>query len=34
MDQSILDLYNAGYITQETALSYADNPDQLRRRMG
>lgn len=34
MDQSILELYNAGYITQETALSYADNPDQLRRRMG
>ena len=34
MDQSILDLYHAGYITQETALSYADNPDQLRRRMG
>ena len=34
MDQSILDLYKAGYITQETALSYADNPDQLRRRMG
>ena len=34
MDQSILELYNAGYITRETALSYADNPDQLRRRMG
>lgn len=34
MDQSILELYHAGYITQETALSYADNPDQLRRRMG
>ena len=34
MDHSILELYNAGYITQETALSYADNPDQLRRRMG
>lgn len=34
MDQSILDLYHAGFITQETALSYADNPDQLRRRMG
>ena len=34
MDQSILELYHAGFITQETALSYADNPDQLRRRMG
>ena len=34
MDHSILDLYHAGFITQETALSYADNPDQLRRRMG
>lgn len=34
MDQSLLALYKAGKITAETALSYADNPDQLRRRMG
>ena len=34
MDQSILDLYQAGRITRETALNYADNLEQLRRRMG
>ena len=34
MDQSILALYRAGHITLETALDYADNPDQLRRRLG
>jgi twitching motility protein PilT len=34
MDQSILNLYRAGHITRETALDYADNPDQLHRRMG
>ena len=34
MDQSILALCKAGAITPETALSYADNPDQLRRRLG
>ena len=34
MDQSILALYQAGRITRETALNYADNPEQLRRRMG
>lgn len=34
MDQSILKLYNEGYITRDTALYYADNPDQLRRRLG
>ena len=34
MDQSLLALFKAGKITAETALSYADNPDQLRRRMG
>ena len=34
MDQSILNLYQAGEITKETALDHADNPEQLRRRMG
>ncbi len=34
MDQSILALCKAGAITSETALSYADNPEQLRRRLG
>ena len=34
MDQSILELYRRGAITMETALGYADNPDQLRRRLG
>ena len=34
MDQSILNLYKAGEITRETALEYADNPDQLQRRLG
>ncbi len=34
MDQSILELYRQGRITRETALSYADNPEQLQRRMG
>jgi len=34
MDQSILNLYQAGNITRETALDHADNPDQLARRMG
>ena len=34
MDQSILQLYQRGRITKETALEYADNPDQLFRRMG
>ena len=34
MDQSILSLYKAGKITEETALNYADNPEQLRRRLG
>lgn len=33
MDQSILALYRAGQITMETALDYADNPEQLRRRL-
>ncbi len=34
MDQSILQLYRDGRITRETALGYADNPEQLLRRMG
>ncbi len=33
MDQSILQLYRDGKITQETALGYADNPEQMLRRM-
>ena len=34
MDQSILNLYKAGRITEETALDYADNPEQMIRRLG
>ena len=34
MDQSILGLYRKGVITKETALEYADNPEQLRRSIG
>ena len=34
MDQSLLALYKGREISAETALSYADNPDQLKRRMG
>ena len=34
MDQSLLALYKGGEVTAETALAYADNPDQLKRRMG
>lgn len=33
-DQSILALYQGGQITLDTALDYADNPEQLRRRLG
>ncbi|BAK98217.1 twitching motility protein [Oscillibacter valericigenes Sjm18-20] len=33
MDQSILTLFRDGKITREIALDYADNPDQLRRRL-
>lgn len=33
MDQSLLGLYKSRQITAETALSYADNPEQLKRRM-
>ena len=34
MDQSILSLAKAGRITKETAIAYAYNPDQIRRRLG
>ena len=34
MDQSIFKLFQAGRITKETALEFADNSEQLRRRMG
>ncbi|MBQ7084353.1 MAG: PilT/PilU family type 4a pilus ATPase [Anaerotignum sp.] len=34
MDQSILALYKAGKITKETALEYADHPEQLLRSLG
>ena len=34
MDQSILELFQAGQITQETAVTYADNPEQMKRRIG
>ena len=34
MDQSILALYHAGRITRQTALTFADNPDQMQRRLG
>lgn len=31
MDQAILGLYRAGTICKETALHYADNPEQMMR---
>ncbi len=34
MDQSILELYRQGKITLETAVGFADNPEQMRRRCG
>ena len=34
MDQSILELYQAGRISRQTALNYADNPEQMLRRLG
>ena len=34
MDQAILTLFKDGLIARDTALDHADNPDQLRRRMG
>ncbi len=33
MDQSILDLYRKGMIRKETALSYAEHPEQMQRQM-
>ena len=33
MDQSILSLYKSGKITRETALEYADHPEQMQRNM-
>ena len=33
MDQAILNLYHAGEITRETALLYADRPDQMKRNL-
>ena len=33
IDASLLKLYQAGRITQKTALTYASNPDMLKRRM-
>ena len=33
MDQSILEHYKNGLITKETALNYADHPDQLLRHL-
>lgn len=33
LDQSILDLYRNGLITKETALLYADHPEQLQRQL-
>ena len=34
MDMSILELYKAGKIDAQTALTYASNPDSMRRSMG
>ena len=34
MDQSILNLYREGKITRETAMTFADNPEQMARRLG
>jgi len=33
MDQSIIDCFRAGLITKQTALAYADNPEQIQRRL-
>ena len=33
MDQSIQSLYRSGQITRETALEYADNPEQMQRNL-
>jgi len=34
MDQSIASLYRAGLVSRETALEFADNPQQLKRQLG
>ena len=34
MDQSILNLFRLGRISRETVLDYADNPEQMERRLG
>ena len=34
MDQSLLALYKANRISKDTAMSFSDNPDQMRRRLG
>ena len=34
MDQSIISLYKKGEITEETALMFAANPEQVQRRLG
>lgn len=34
MDQSIYNLFKSGSITKETAIAHADNPEQLKRRIG
>lgn len=34
MDQSILELYQEGKITKYTALEFADNQEQMKRRLG
>lgn len=34
MDRSILGLYKAGRIARETAVGFADNPEQLKRLLG
>lgn len=34
MDQSVFNLYRDGLITRENALAYADNPEQIKRRIG
>jgi len=34
MDQSIYNLFKDGLITKETAIAYADNPEQMKRRIG
>lgn len=34
MDQSIISLYQKGEITEETALMFATNPEQIKRRLG